>query len=56
MAGIGGVGADGDLYKIDRSLQSKESINAWVAMAGAFLMILLEIVSGQPLTATTTMK
>jgi ferrochelatase len=48
--GVGGVGADGDLYKIDGSLPNKERINARVAMAGVFLTILLEIVSGQPLT------
>jgi ferrochelatase len=48
--GIGGVGADGELYKVDASLQDKERINARLAMAGVFLTILLEIVSGQPLT------
>lgn len=50
MTGIGGVGADGELYKIDESLLSKERLNARVAMAGVFLTILLELVSGQPLT------
>jgi ferrochelatase len=50
MTGIGGVGADGELYKIDESLQSKERLNARVAMAGVSLTILLELVSGQPLT------
>lgn len=48
--GVGGVGADGDLYQVEGSLQSKERINARAAMAGVLLTILLEFVSGQPLT------
>ena len=50
LTGVGGVGADGDLYKVDAALQSKERINARVAMAGVLLTIILEIASGQPLT------
>lgn len=50
FGGVGGVGADGDLYQVEGSLQSKERINARAAMAGVLLTILLEIVSGQPLT------
>lgn len=50
LTGVGGVGADGDLYKVDASLQNKERINARVAMAGVLLTIVLELVSGQPLT------
>jgi ferrochelatase len=50
LTGVGGVGADGDLYKIDAALQKKERINARVAMAGLLLTILLEIASGHPLT------
>lgn len=50
VTGVGGVGADGDLFKVDSSLQNKERINARVAMAGVLCTILLEIVSGQPLT------
>lgn len=50
LTGVGGVGADGDLYKVDVTLQRKERINARVAMAGVLITILLEIVSGQPLT------
>jgi ferrochelatase len=50
LTGVGGVGADGDLYKVDASLQNKERINARVAMAGVLLTIILELVSGQPLT------
>jgi protoporphyrin/coproporphyrin ferrochelatase len=50
LTGVGGVGADGDLYKVDPVLQSKERINARVAMAGVLITILLEIASGQPLT------
>jgi hypothetical protein len=48
MTGIGGVGADEELYKVDESLQSKEHLNAQVAMAGVFLTILLDLISGQP--------
>ena len=50
LTGVGGVGADGDLYKVDAALKTKERINARVAMAGVLFTILLEIVSGQPLT------
>ena len=50
LTGVGGVGADGDLFKVDSELQNKERINARVAMAGVLCTILLEIVSGQPLT------
>ena len=48
--GVGGIGADGELYKVDPSLENTERINARVAMAGILLTILLEIASGQPLT------
>jgi hypothetical protein len=48
ILGIGGVGADEELYKVDESLQSKEHLNAQVAMAGVFLTILLDLISGQP--------
>ena len=50
VTGVLGVGADGDLYQVEGSLQNKERINARAAMAGVLLTILLEIVSGQPLT------
>jgi protoporphyrin/coproporphyrin ferrochelatase len=51
VTGVLGVGADGDLYQVDgSSLQTKERINARVAMAGVLLTILLELTSGQPLT------
>jgi ferrochelatase len=50
LTGVGGVGADGDLYKVDAILQNKERVNARVAMAGVLLTILLELVSGKPLT------
>jgi ferrochelatase len=50
VTGVLGVGADGDLYHVEGSLQKKERINARAAMAGVLLTILLEIVSGQPLT------
>jgi ferrochelatase len=50
VGGVGGVGADGDLYQVERSLQSKERINARAAMAGVLLTIMLELLSGQPLT------
>jgi len=43
--GIGGVGKG-----IDESWLNKERINARVAMAGVFLTIILELISGQPLT------
>jgi ferrochelatase len=45
MTGVGGVGKD-----IDEALIGKERINARVAMAGVLLTIVLEFVSGQPLT------
>jgi ferrochelatase len=48
--GVGGVGADGELFQADESLVAKERINARVAMAGVGLTILLELVSGKPLT------
>ena len=50
LTGVGGVGADGDLFEVDKALQNKERINARVAMAGVLCTLLLEIVSGQPLT------
>lgn len=50
LTGVGGIGADGDLYKVDAALQNKERINARVAMAGVLLTCLLEVVSGKPLT------
>jgi ferrochelatase len=50
FGGVGGVGADGDLYQIEGSLQSKERTNARAAMVGVLFTVLLEIVSGQPLT------
>ena len=50
LTGVGGVGADGDLYQVDASLQNKERINARVAMAGVLLTIVVELVSGKPLT------
>lgn len=50
LTGVGGIGADGDLYKVDAALQNKERINARVAMAGVLLTVLLELVSGKPLT------
>lgn len=43
--GVAGVGKD-----IDESLFNKERINARVAMAGVLFTIVLELVSGQPLT------
>ena len=48
--GVGGIGADGDLFKADENLQSKERLNARVAIAGVLLSVLLEVASGQPLT------
>ena len=48
--GVGGVGADGELYQVSESLKSTERINARVAMAGVLATILLEIVAKQPLT------
>lgn len=51
MTGVGGVGAaDENMFNVDQSLQNKERLNARVAMAGVFLTILVEIVSGKPLT------
>jgi ferrochelatase len=50
VTGVLGVGADGDLYQVDGSLQSTERINARAAMAGVLITILLEIASGKPLT------
>ena len=43
--GVGGVGKN-----IDQDLMNKERINARVAMAGVLLTIILERLSGQPLT------
>lgn len=45
MTGVGGVGKN-----IDEALLGKERMNARVAMAGVLLTIILEFVSGQPLT------
>jgi hypothetical protein len=50
VTGVLGVGADGDLYQVEGSLQNKERINARAAMAGVLITILLEIALGQPLT------
>jgi protoporphyrin/coproporphyrin ferrochelatase len=50
VTGVLGVGADGDLYQVDGSLQNKERVSARVAMAGVLLTILVELASGQPLT------
>ena len=50
VTGVLGVGADGDLYQVEGSLQSKERINARAAMAGVLITILLEFALGQPLT------
>jgi ferrochelatase len=50
LTGVGGVGADGELYQVNPSLQNKERINARVAMAGVLVTILLELLSGKPLT------
>ncbi|KAL3907719.1 MAG: hypothetical protein SGILL_008760 [Bacillariaceae sp.] len=50
VTGVLGVGADGDLYQVEGSLEDRERINARAAMAGVLFTILLEFALGQPLT------
>lgn len=50
IGGVGGIGADGDLYRlIDSPLESQERLGARAAIAGVALAILLELANGQPL-------
>jgi protoporphyrin/coproporphyrin ferrochelatase len=49
LGGVGGVGADGDLYKIDSPLETQERLGARAAIAVVAFAIFMEIANGQPL-------
>mmetsp|Transcript_35297 Transcript_35297/g.85441 ORF Transcript_35297/g.85441 Transcript_35297/m.85441 type:complete len:580 (-) Transcript_35297:95-1834(-) len=49
IGGVGGVGADGDLYKIDTPLESQERLGARFAIAAVVLLLGIELSKGLPL-------